>query len=54
MREVTIELEELVCKWLDHISEVTGKPVEEIIVNGIYNHMSAIEGSVHKAFLGFN
>jgi len=54
MREVTIELEELVCKWLDHISEVTGKPVEEIIVNGLYNHMNTIEESVHKAFLGFD
>jgi len=41
MREFTIELDEMVCKWLEHISEITGRPIEEVIADGIYTHMTA-------------
>ena len=50
MKKYTIELDEMVCKWLEHISEVTGEPVEILIANGVYHHVTGIEDSVYKAF----
>ena len=50
MRQFTIELDEMVCKWLEHISELTGKPVESIIASGIYNQVIAFEDNVFNAF----
>jgi len=43
MRKVTIELEELLCKWLEHISELTGASIEKVIENTLYNQIAAIE-----------
>jgi len=40
----------MVCKWLEHISEVTGESVETLIANGIYHHISGLEGDAYKAF----
>ena len=50
MRQFTIELDEMVCKWLEHISELTGKSVESLIAGGIGNMMIAFEDGVFKAF----
>jgi len=50
MRQFTIELDEVVCKWLEHISERTGKSIEHIIASGIYNQVSTFEDSVFKSF----
>ena len=50
MRKFTIELDEMICKWLEHISEITGKPVEELIAIGIYNQVIAVEDRAFKAF----
>jgi len=33
MKKFTIELDEMICKWLEHISEVTGESVETLIAN---------------------
>jgi len=50
MKQFTIELDEMTCKWLKHISELTGEPIERIIANGIYNQMTIVEDSVFKFF----
>lgn len=46
MKEITIQLDEMVYIWLEHISEVTGKSVGELIADTIYNQVRGIE----KAF----
>ena len=43
MKQFTIEFDEMVCKWLTYISEVTGKPIEKVIADGIYNQVVALE-----------
>ena len=50
MRQVTVELDEMVYKWLEHISEITGKPIESLISSGIGNLIIAFEVDVFKAF----
>jgi len=50
MKQFTIELDEMTCKWLEHISELTREPVESLIANGIYQQVAAVEDSVFKAF----
>ena len=50
MRQFTIELDEMVCKWLEHISQLTGKPIESLISSGIGNLVIAFEDDVFKAF----
>ena len=50
MRQFTIELDEMICKWLEHISELTGKSIESLISSGIGNLMISFEDDVFKAF----
>ena len=50
MKKYTIELDEMVCKWLEHISEVTGEPIEALIANGVFHQIANLEDSVHKTF----
>ncbi len=50
MKQFTIELDEAVCKWLEHISEVTGETVEHVISNGIFNQVAALDDNVSKTF----
>ena len=50
MKQFTIELDEMVCKWLEHIAEVTGQSIESIIANGIFNQIENLEESAIKAF----
>ena len=50
MRQFTVELDEMLCKWLEHISEVTGEPIEKLIAGGIYHQITALEDGVYKAF----
>ena len=50
MRKFTIELEEMACKWMEHVSEVTGTSVERVIENAVYNQIAAIERSVLESF----
>ena len=52
MRQVTIELDEMTCKWLEHILELSGQPIENLIANGISNQMIAFEETIFKAFSG--
>ena len=51
MKQFTVELDDMVCKWLSHISEITGKSEEKIIADGIYNQVSALEEKMSAAFV---
>ena len=50
MRKITIELDEMACKWLDYISELTGSPAEDVLVNGFYRQIIDIEARVFETF----
>lgn len=50
MQKFTVELDELVCKWLEHISAITGEPIENVIANGIFNRISSMENMVYRVF----
>ena len=50
MRQFTIELDEMACKWLEHISELTGKSVEGVIESVVSNQIISLEDSAFKAF----
>ena len=50
MAQFTVELDEMVCKWLSHISEITGKSIENLIADGTYNHVSALEEKASTFF----
>ena len=51
MRQFTVELEETICVWLEHISAVTGESVEKLIASGIYQQIAALEDGVYKTFV---
>jgi len=50
MRKFQIELDEMVCKWLEHIAEVTGQRIEEVISNGVYRQVAGLEENAVKSF----
>lgn len=50
MKQFTVELDDMVCKWLSHISEITGKSIERIIADVIYNQVSALEEKMNISF----
>ena len=49
-RQFTIELDEMVCLWLEHISQITGQPIEKLIAVRMGNLMIALEDDICKAF----
>ena len=51
MKKFQIELDEMVCKWLEHIAEITGQSVEEVISNGIYQQVAGLEENAVKGFI---
>ena len=50
MRKFTVELDDVVCKWLEHLSEITGEPIEKLIAGGVYQQVAALEDSIYKSF----
>ena len=50
MKQFTVELDEMICKWLEHISEITGDSIEKLIANGIYHQVTVLEDGVCKVF----
>ena len=50
MKQFTIELGEMTCKWLEHISALTDTPVEKVIAIGVENVVIALEEDAFKAF----
>ena len=50
MQKFTVELDEVICKWLAHIAEVTGQSIENVISNGISQQITSLEDNAVKAF----
>ena len=50
MKEFTIQLDDMACKWLEHISAVTGESAERVISNGLYHQMTKIEDDILNVF----
>ena len=50
MKKFEIELDEMICKWLEHIADITAQPIESVIANGIYQQVSKLEELADKAF----
>lgn len=50
VKQFTVELDDTVCKWLEHIAQVTGESTEKIIANGIFHQVSNLENSIYKTF----
>jgi len=50
MQRFTVEFDEMICKWLAHIAELTGKSIENVIADGIHNQLVAFEDSICKSF----
>ena len=50
MQQFTVEFDEMTCKWLLHIAELTGQSVERVIADGIHNQLAAFEESICKSF----
>jgi len=50
MKQFTVEFDEMTCKWLVHIAELTGKSIESVIVDGIHNQLVAFEDGICKSF----
>jgi len=50
MKQFQIELDEVVCRWLEHIAEVTGQSIEEVISNGICQQIALLEEKAVEAF----
>jgi len=50
MKQFTIEFDETICKWLTHVAEITGRTIESIITDGIYNQFAVLEDNINKLF----
>jgi len=50
MRQFTIGLDEIACKWLEHISELSGQSIENLIASGIGNLIIDFEDDIFKTF----
>lgn len=50
MKQYTIELEEVVCSWLEHIARITGESIESIIANRICHQIEVLEDDIVKKF----
>jgi len=50
MKKFQVELDEIVCQWLEHIAEVTGQSIEDVIANGISCHVAKLEAITDVMF----
>lgn len=50
MRQFTIELDEMTCIWLEHISQLKNEPIENLIAKGVSNHFLKLEDEAFKFF----
>ena len=50
VRQFTVELDETICNWLVHVSEITGNSIEKVIADGIYNQIAILEENINKLF----
>ena len=50
MKQFTIDFDEVAYKWLEHIADVTGKSIEKVIIDGIYNQIVELEKKTSELF----
>lgn len=50
MKQFTIELDDIVCTWLEHISALTDEPLEKLIANSVCNKISMVEDDIVNVF----
>lgn len=50
MKQFTIQLDDTICIWLEHISALTNEPIEKLIANGVYSQIAMVEDSIVKVF----
>jgi len=50
MKQFTVEFDEMACKWLEHIAEVTGQSIENIISNGVSEQVAKLEDMAANMF----
>jgi len=50
MRQFTIELDEMTCIWLEHISQLKNEPIEKLIAKGVSNRILKLEDEAFKFF----
>ena len=51
MKQFTIELDDTICTWLEHISALTNEPIEELIANSVYSQIATVEEGIVKMFI---
>ena len=50
MRQFTIELDEMTCIWLEHISQLKKEPIESLIARSVNNQILNLEDETFKLF----
>ncbi len=50
MKQFTIELEDSLCAWMEHVALITGEPIEKLIVDRLYRTVNDWEISIYDAF----
>lgn len=50
MKQFTIESDDAICVWLEHISALTNEPIEKLIANSVYSQIAAVEDGIVKVF----
>lgn len=50
MKQFTIELDDNICIWLEHISALTNEPIEKLIANSVYSQIATGEDGIVEVF----
>lgn len=50
IKTISIDLEEIIYNTLEFVAKSMNRPIEEIIVDSLYNHVANIDASIEKAF----
>ena len=50
MKQFIIELDDIICIWLEHISALTNQPIETLIANSVYSQIATLEDGIVKVF----
>lgn len=50
MKQFTIDLDDTICIWLEHISALTNEPIEKLIANSVYSQIATVEDGIVKVF----
>ncbi len=50
MKQFTIELDDTICIWLEHISALANEPIEKLIANSVYSQIATVEDGIVEVF----